>query len=58
MIATGSQERLDISDAVEPLIPQELLKELLEALVAANASEVPPDPDDAADLFDDVAEEQ
>ncbi len=55
LIATGSEERFEISEAVEPLIPLELLQELLEALVAANASEVAPEPDDAADLFDDDA---
>ncbi|HEY0642743.1 MAG TPA: DUF4194 domain-containing protein [Nocardioides sp.] len=53
LIATGSEERFEISEAVEPLIPLELLQELLEALVAANATEVAPD--DAADLFDDAS---
>jgi hypothetical protein len=58
LIATGSEERFEISEAVEPLIPLELLQELLEALVAANTSEVAPDPDDPADLFDDDAAEE
>lgn len=53
LIATGSEERFEISEAVEPLIPLELLQELLEALVAANAGDVPAGPDEPADLFDD-----
>jgi hypothetical protein len=52
LIATGTDERFEISEAVESLIPLELLQELLEALVRANASDVPPEADDAADLFD------
>ena len=41
---------------MEPLIPLELLQELLAALVAANDTEDPPGPDDTADLFDDEAD--
>ena len=52
LIATGTDERFEISEAVESLIPLELLQELLEALVRANASDVPREADDAADLFD------
>lgn len=52
LIATGTDERFEISEAVESLIPLELLQELLEALVRANASDVPPEVDGAADLFD------
>lgn len=52
LIPTGTDERFEISEAVEPLIPLELLQELLEALVAANNSEVT-EPDEPADLFDD-----
>jgi hypothetical protein len=55
LIVTASEERFEISEAVEPLIPLELLQELLEALQAANSSDVPPVPDDAADLFDEGA---
>ncbi|MBZ5740330.1 DUF4194 domain-containing protein [Nocardioides mangrovi] len=51
LIDVGSDERFEISDAVEPLIPLELLQELLAALQAATSSDVPV-PDDAADLFD------
>ena len=58
LIATGSEERFEISEAVEPLIPLELLQELLEALLAANAGDVAPEPDEAADLFDDDAPDE
>ena len=57
LIGTGSEERFEISEAVEPLIPLELLQELLEALVAANDGDGTPEPDEPADLFDDDAEE-
>ena len=56
LIGTGSEERFEISEAVEPLIPLELLQELLAALVAANDTEVPSGTDDTADLFDDDAD--
>jgi hypothetical protein len=55
LIGSVTDERFEISEAVEPLIPLELLQELLEALVAANRSEVP-EPDGPADLFDDDAD--
>jgi hypothetical protein len=57
LIGTGSEERFEISEAVEPLIPLELLQELLEALVAANDGDGASEPDEPADLFDDDAEE-
>ena len=57
LIGTGSEERFEISEAVEPLIPLELLQELLEALVAANDGDGTSEPDEPADLFDDDAEE-
>lgn len=50
LIATASEDRYEISEAVEPLLPLELLTELLEALRAANGTEVPAV--DEADLFD------
>jgi hypothetical protein len=53
LIGTGSEERFEISEAVEPLIPLELLQELLEALVTANAGDVVAEADEPADLFDD-----
>ncbi|WP_243060644.1 DUF4194 domain-containing protein [Nocardioides sp. SR21] len=52
LIGTATEERFEISEAVESLIPLELLQELLEALVRANASDVPPEVEDATDLFD------
>lgn len=51
LIGTATDERFEISEAVESLIPLELLQELLEALVRANASDVPVESDDA-DLFE------
>lgn len=59
LIATGTEERFEISEAVESLIPLELLQELLEALQAANATDGPPEAGEPADLFDhDPAAEQ
>jgi Domain of unknown function (DUF4194) len=59
LIATSTEERFEVSEAVESLIPLELLQELLEALQAANATDVPPESDEPADLFDhDPAGEQ
>ena len=54
LIATGTDERFEISEAVEPLLPLELLQELLEALQRANNTDAPPE--DPADLFDEDAE--
>lgn len=54
LVPAGSDDRLEISEAVEPLMPIELLQELLEALVAAN-NRVDPAADAPADLFDDDA---
>lgn len=55
LIPAGSDDRFEISEAVEPLIPIELLQELLEALVAAN-NRVDPAAEAPADLFDDDAD--
>lgn len=52
LIGTATDERFEISEAVESLIPLELLQELLEALLRANASDVPLEVEDATDLFD------
>lgn len=49
LIGTATDERYEISEAVEPLLPLELLQELLEALQAANGA--PPEPEDDP-LFD------
>ncbi|MFC7496373.1 MULTISPECIES: DUF4194 domain-containing protein [unclassified Nocardioides] len=56
LIGSGVDERFEISEAVEPLIPLDLLQDLLEALQRANSGDVPPEPDDPADLFDDDPE--
>jgi len=50
----GAEERAEISEAVEPLLPLELLKELLESLQRANGT-VEPARDE--DLFDDTEEQ-
>ncbi len=53
LIATASEERFEISEAVEPLLPLELLQELLEALQHANGTAVEPvDAEPEADLFE------
>jgi uncharacterized protein DUF4194 len=51
LIGSGTDERFEISEAVEPLLPLELLQELLEALQRANSTDVP-ETDEPADLFD------
>jgi len=51
LIGTSADDRYEISEAVESLLPLELLTELLEALQRANGAEAPPeDPD--AELFE------
>jgi hypothetical protein len=56
LIGVGGDERFEISEAVEPLLPIELLQELLEALQRANSGDAPAEPDDPADLFEDDPE--
>ena len=58
LLITGSHEdRFEISEAVEPLLPLELLTELLEALRRANGAEPEAGPETGdADLFDDEQE--
>jgi hypothetical protein len=51
LIGVGGDERFEISEAVEPLLPLELLQELLEALQRAN-SDGPSESDEPDDLFD------
>ncbi|MFC5730587.1 MULTISPECIES: DUF4194 domain-containing protein [Nocardioides] len=58
LIGTAGDERYEISEAVEPLLPLELLQELLEALQRANGTEVQPAEDEPGDLFDESGEEQ
>lgn len=55
LIATAAEDRFEISEAVEPLLPLELLQELLEALQKANGTE-PVEKLADAELFDDPAE--
>lgn len=55
LIPGTSEDRFEISEAVEPLLPLELLQELLEALQRANGAEAPPED---ADLFDEPEEDQ
>lgn len=55
LIDSGAEDRFEISEAVEPLIPLELLRELLEALQNANHGDAPP-PEDPVDLFGEDAE--
>ncbi|MFC6152156.1 DUF4194 domain-containing protein [Nocardioides yefusunii] len=52
LISTGTDDRFEISEAVEPLLPLELLKELLAALQRANET-VPVEPEKIDDLFGD-----
>ena len=52
LIATAADDRFEISEAVEPLLPLELLKELLEALREANGTEPAERAGDDADLFE------
>ncbi len=54
LIDSGVEDRFEISEAVEPLIPLELLRELLEALQSANRGDE--EPADEADLFDETAD--
>ena len=50
LIPTGTDDRYEVSEAVEPLLPLELLQELLDALRRANTQEDVP-VDKADDLF-------
>lgn len=56
LIGAAGDDRYEISEAVEPLLPLELLQELLEALRRANGTGEAATPDDTADLFDDEHE--
>jgi hypothetical protein len=53
LIGVGGDDRFEISEAVEPLLPLELLQELLDALQRANAGDAPSGADEPVDLFDD-----
>lgn len=52
LIGAAGDDRFEISEAVEPLLPLELLQELLEALQRANGAEPAVPIDDTADLFE------
>lgn len=52
LIGAAGDDRFEISEAVEPLLPLELLQELLEALQRANGTEGAAAPAGAADLFE------
>lgn len=55
LIGAAGDERYEISEAVEPLLPLELLQELLEALQRANGTEAQaPAADEPGDLFDEA----
>lgn len=56
LIGAPGDDRFEISEAVEPLLPLELLHELLDALRRANGGEAPGEPE--GDLFDPAADEQ
>lgn len=56
LIGAASDDRYEISGAVEPLLPLELLQELLESLQRVNGAEAPPEPED--DLFEDGEDER
>jgi len=51
LIGTAAEDRYEISEAVEPLLPLELLQELLEALQRANGADVPGWDEEPSDLF-------
>jgi hypothetical protein len=54
LIGTSGEDRYEISEAVEPLLPLELVKELLEALQRANGTDAPMA--EPVDLFDETSE--
>ncbi|WP_235734974.1 DUF4194 domain-containing protein [Nocardioides alcanivorans] len=54
LISTASEERFEISEAVEPLLPLELLRELLETLRNANETEPEAVDDELFDEEDDA----
>lgn len=57
LIGAATDDRYEISEAVEPLLPLELLQELLEALQRANTVEEEPRSQSLEDLFGEETEE-
>jgi hypothetical protein len=57
LIGAAGDDRYEVSEAVEPLLPLELLQELLEALQRANGTETTVASEDVADLFDESADD-
>lgn len=51
LIGNAGDDRYEISEAVEPLLPLELLRELLEALQRSNGVEAAIEPDQPSHLF-------
>jgi hypothetical protein len=51
LIGNAGDDRYEISEAVEPLLPLELLRELLEALQRSNGVDAAIEPDEPSDLF-------
>ncbi|WP_408895751.1 DUF4194 domain-containing protein [Nocardioides sp. R1-1] len=56
LIGSATDDRYEISEAVEPLLPIELLHELLEALQRANGTEDAGEAEADADLFEEDSE--
>lgn len=56
LIGSATDDRYEISEAVEPLLPLELLHELLEALQKANGTEEAAETEADADLFEEDSE--
>ncbi|GEP39589.1 hypothetical protein NPS01_32520 [Nocardioides psychrotolerans] len=55
LIGTAAEDRFEISEAVEPLLPLDLLQELLEALQRATSADSAASPQEQTELFDEGA---
>lgn len=55
LIGTAAEDRFEISEAVEPLLPLDLLQELLEALQRATSADAESSSEEQAELFDEGA---
>ncbi|ANH39230.1 hypothetical protein I601_2814 [Nocardioides dokdonensis FR1436] len=56
LIGAAGDDRYEISEAVEPLLPLEVLQQLLESLQRANGTEPAPGTEEDSDLFETPAE--